>query len=177
MTGQYFLDRASEYLTNAGAPLAPAEPLAAWAERARELGDMKVGVLVAQDGRLLAHTRYTGGGVRRPGVSYVTEAIDPVAEEEVTREVGLAGSRLRRVTGLGVVHVSYSDVCTGRGRLALERTAQQWREAREAERARKAELDDAIRVAAAAEGMTEVEIAEATGANRTTVRRALGKPR
>lgn len=55
----------------------------------------------------------------------------------------------------------------------LRAYADAWRAARDAERARMAELSAAI--AAAASDMTEAEIVRATDINRVTVRKAMGK--
>lgn len=58
----------------------------------------------------------------------------------------------------------------------LDQAVEAWRKAKRTERARMADLDLAIK-AASARGMSERAIMTATGLNRNTVRRALGKSR
>lgn len=113
----YFAAKAAAVIIKAGGDPALSGPLAAWAQDQRAAGpDRQVGVLVASDGRLLAATRRTDYDPICATASYVTEMLDTSDDRVVGREVGLAAGQLRYTTGLGVIHVTTSDVCLGAGR-------------------------------------------------------------
>lgn len=76
--------------------------------------DFAAGVLVGEDGTILANTRRSGSPV---AATYVTSVTDPTHSEVVNLEAGLAVGRLQRLTGQGVIQVTYSDVCKGAGRM------------------------------------------------------------
>lgn len=122
----YFVDKARQAFAKAHGNPDMSGPLAEWAQHARTVGtDTTVGVIVGEDGVILADTRHiTSGG---SGATYVTGVRNPehtgwdVGVENF--ELGLAMPILRRLTGHGVIHVRYSQVCQGAGRPAAERSA------------------------------------------------------
>lgn len=111
MTHPYFADKAREAFRTAGGDPDHADALAQWAEDAHDIGDPDRGVLVAEDGTLLANTRYSRG---RVGATYV-EDDDLTKHDLAHREVGMALHALQRQTGQRVMHVKMSSVCRGQG--------------------------------------------------------------
>lgn len=107
----YFTDKARNVFAAAGGDPANAGELAAWAQRVRPTNDSRLGVVVAETGRIVAETRYVPG---RVGASYVTAVTDPADDDLVNREVGLAGGALTFRHGQ-TVHVKFSQVCLGAG--------------------------------------------------------------
>jgi hypothetical protein len=114
MTTDYFDRKAREVLTRAGGTGNPDAfgPLATWARHAALVArDPLRGVIVGQDGTVLAQTRHVPATIATPGTTYVrTCYADPSL---AGLEVGLVCASLRRLTGQGVIHVRYSEVCTG----------------------------------------------------------------
>lgn len=108
----YHLDRARAVITRAGGDPDIAGPLARWAASIQGTQDMAAGVILGQDGTILAHTRRGG---RPVAAAYVTEVTDPANADLVRLEAGLAAAALARTTGQGTIQVTYSDVCTGPG--------------------------------------------------------------
>lgn len=117
----YFRGRAEAVFAEAGGDPAAAGPLAAWAQQVKQSGQdaatAGLGVVVADDGRLIAITKHsTGWGVR---ATYVTGLLvdDPQLERAhlVGLEVGLATARIAGKIGHPVIHVRASQVCTGKG--------------------------------------------------------------
>ena len=113
----YFVDKARRAFATAGGDPDLSGPLAEWAQDARAAGDGSVGVLVGEDGTILADTRHVS--TRGIGASYVTAVRNPAhagfRQGVLEFEIGLAAGALRRLTGAGVVHIRYSQVCQGAG--------------------------------------------------------------
>lgn len=107
----YFVDKARQVFTRAGGDPAHCGPVAAWAAHARQAGDHRVGVVVAETGQILADTRHVPG---RVGATYIRAVTHDTDTHLVGREVGLAVGALRRAHG-PAVHVRYSQVCQGAG--------------------------------------------------------------
>lgn len=105
--------RAAEIFTEAGGDPANAADLEHWARAQRDEGDpIRAGVLVTQDGRLIAETRRIGP-LSGPGVTayYVIQPMIDGAEELKELESGLAAGRAQRLAGQPVVHLKASEVC------------------------------------------------------------------
>ncbi|GEL19324.1 hypothetical protein [Pseudonocardia asaccharolytica] len=107
----YFTAKAREVLRRGGGDPDHAGPLAAWAEQVRPSGDSRLGVVVAHDGRIVAHTRHAPA---RVSASYIQAVADDDGDHLVGREVGLAISALSRRHG-PCIHVHFSQVCQGPG--------------------------------------------------------------
>lgn len=105
----YFIAKAREYMHKAGGDPDLAGPLADWARAARAINDTNRGVIVAEDGTIVAQTRRMGYPA---AASYVTQE-DAQRYGLHAEEVGLAMGELRRITGQRLVHVTMSDVCCG----------------------------------------------------------------
>lgn len=117
MTHEYFIWKARTVLSAADGDPEVAGPLADWAEAAKAVGDRRVGVIVAEDGRLLAETRFSGGPV---GAHYVrSTVVEEVRRYVVKLEVGLALGQIGKAAGMQVIHVRYSEVCEGPGKDAI----------------------------------------------------------
>ena len=115
MTHGYFTDKARDAFTRAGGDPDRSTALATWAEQAHAAGDSHRGVLVDDQGEILADTVHSPATASTPGATYVTDVHLSAARFEIQgREVGLAAGSLRRLTGRGVIHVTYSEVCAGR---------------------------------------------------------------
>ena len=115
-THGYFVDKARTVFTNAKGDPELSYLLASWAEAAHATGDSRVGVIVTEDGRILATTRHTPATASSPGATYVTDVADGASHESVINlELGLALGSLRRLTGKRLIHVKYSEVCQGAG--------------------------------------------------------------
>lgn len=108
----YCTDRARDVYSRAGGNPDNAGPLAQWAESVIGTDAFRLGVILAEDGTILAHTRREGHPV---AATYVTSVTDPAYAEVVKLEASLAVGGLRRLTGQGVICVTYSDVCKGAG--------------------------------------------------------------
>lgn len=118
MTHPYFTAKARRIFTNARGNPDNAGPLASWAESARrESADPDRGVLVAEDGTIVAHTRYVRA---RVSAHYVTAC--PLDTTQVNREVGLATSSMARELGQAIIHVTFSQAATGASRSSDPRT-------------------------------------------------------
>ena len=176
MTHPYFTAKAQDAFSRAGGDPDKAGPLAEWAEQAKRIGDPKRGVIVAEDGQLVAATRY----VTDPGISAWY-----VAKEDADRlqlfgnEIGLATAQLHRILGKRVIHVTMPEVTRGAGLRAQEPdplTAV--RRAAEESQAADAALRKAALEAHAA-GQSPRQIAEVAGVAHTTIYRWIkdGEPR
>ena len=119
MTHPYFVAKARDFMRRAGAaPDVDITGIARWAQiayLANQAGYSRArrrGIIIGQDGSVLAETRRVGrrrGLVRhadRPDLKRITGQDGPT-------EVGLAMGAIRRATGLPVVHADYSDLCEG----------------------------------------------------------------
>ena len=164
----YFTAKAQDAFSRAGGDPDKAGPLAEWAEQAKRIGDPKRGVIVAEDGQLVAATRY----VTDPGISAWY-----VAKEDADRlqlfgnEIGLATAQLHRILGKRVIHVTMPEVTRGAGLRAQEPdplTAV--RRAAEESQAADAALRKAALEAHAA-GQSPRQIAEVAGVAHTTIYR------
>lgn len=166
MTPEYFTAMAREVFSRAGGDPDKAGPLAEWAEEAKKIGDPKRGVIVAEDGQLVAATRY----VTDPGISAWY-----VAKEDADRlglfgnEVGLATAQLHRILGKRVIHVTIRKEPDP---LAAVRRAAEESQAADAA-LRKAALE------AHAAWQSPRQIAEVAGVAHTTIYRWIkdGEPR
>ena len=175
----YFVAKARQRMAAAGGDPANAGPLAEWARDAKRIGDARRGVIVAEDGELVAATMYHPGTNSRPGVSYVEKA-------DVQRwglnhdETGLATAELERVTGRRLVHVTMPEVCRGAGKFIQQvadgsHTPDPLAPVKRAA-ARSADAAQAVRQAVADAytwGATPTELGRAAGVNRVTIYRWL----
>lgn len=169
----YYLAKARDMLRRAGGDPDVAGPLAEWAERHRD-DETVQGVVVAEDGTLVAETIRAREGNGRPGATYIAGA--DIERYHLTHHVlDMALPDLRRAAGQQVIHVTRSEVCRGAARhidggemAAVEVTT----------RARTAAVDGAtiadeawresIRTATAA-GHSLAEVAAAAGVTRARV--------
>lgn len=115
MTHPYFVDKARARLAEAGGDPDNAGPLAAWAEEAKRINDARRGVIVAEDGELIAGTRYHPSTPSQPGASYVDRE-DSARYHLSGNETGLAVAQLSRITGKRLIHVTMPEVCRGAGK-------------------------------------------------------------
>lgn len=107
MTDSYFVAKAREVFARAGGDPANAGALAEWAEEAKQIGDPKRGVIVAEDGELVAATHYVADvGI---GASYVVKD-DAARLGLFGDEVGLAAAQISRTLGKRVIHVTMPEV-------------------------------------------------------------------
>lgn len=168
-THPYFVAKAREVFSRAGGDADKAGPLAEWAEEAKQIGDPGRGVIVAEDGQLVAATRHVAGiGI---GASYVVKE-DAERLGLFGNEVGLATAQLHRILGKRVIHVTMPEVTRGAGAhvsdLAepLESVRRAARESRQAAEA----LEATVRAAHDA-GVSPTELAKAADVARTTIYR------
>ena len=118
MSSTYFEAQARDVFMAAGGDPANSRPLATWAEDARANRDWRrLGVVVAQDGRLIAETIRLNvlAGV---SVVYVTDVLvgvpDPADIDGTILD--LACGAIRQQIGQPVIHVPAWQVCTGAAR-------------------------------------------------------------
>ena len=111
----YFLSKARDVCIQASGDPANAAALAAWAQEARDVNDSRRGVIVAEDGSLIAETYFYPGGPDTPGATYLTPA-DTKRYELFGNELGIALGALSRITGQHLIHVRMSEVCSGAGK-------------------------------------------------------------
>lgn len=109
----YFVLKAREVIARAQGDPDTAGPLAEWARHAKEHGDDRDGVLVAESGRLIAHTRHRLATNATPGETRVVEALTEDAGPLVGEHLDSAVAKARRVVGEQVIHVKRSQVCSG----------------------------------------------------------------
>lgn len=114
MAHPYFVAKARARFAELGGDPNNAGPLAEWAEEAKQIGDARRGVIVADDGELVAETYYCVDHPDRPKGSYVKQA-DARRYDLVGNETSLATAQLRRILGKKVVHVTMAEVCRGAG--------------------------------------------------------------
>jgi hypothetical protein len=118
----YFTDKARAVFIRAKGDPENAGPLAEWAEAEWAAGYNRQGVIVAEDGTLLAETRHTPATASTPGATYVTRLLVDLPPHEAATigslEVGLATGALQRSTGQHAIHVKHWEVCTGSGQHA-----------------------------------------------------------
>lgn len=170
----YYADKAAVALARAGGDSDVAGPLAAWAEAQARIGsDPSVGVLVAEDGLLLAETQHTSGP-GEPGGSYVTKVLISDALMVKGVPVDLACADMRNLLGMGVTHVKISDVTHGSGEYAREVLARVKADVAARAAADEKRLITAAREALAA-GRGERGVADALGWSRQKLRVKLGK--
>ena len=169
MTHAYFTAKAREVFSRAGGDPDKAAALAEWAEEAKRIGDPKRGVIVAEDGELVAATRY---------VSDIGMGASYVVKEDADRlglfgnEVGLATAQLHQILGQRVIHVTMAEVTRGAGAHVSD-LADPLDAARRAARD-VAAADEALRQAvikAHAAGASPRQIGDAIGVSHTTVHR------
>jgi hypothetical protein len=115
MTHGYFTDKARAVIGRAGGDPDTAGALAEWAEEAKRIGDPRRGVIVAEDGSLVAATRYYREHSDRAGASYVEKA-DARRWGLHVEETGMAIGELHRITGKQLIHVTMPEMCRGAGR-------------------------------------------------------------
>ena len=169
MTHEYFIAKAREVFARAGGDPANAGALAEWAEEAKKIGDAKRGVIVAEDGQIIAATRY----VAEPGIgaSYVIKA-DSDRLGLFGNEVGLALGQIRQQVSQRVIHVTMPEVTRGAGARVPD-LADPLEAVRRAAR-ESAAAEDALRQAvidAHAAGASPRQIGDAIGVSHTTVHR------
>ena len=169
MTHAYFTAKAREVFSRAGGDPAKAAALAEWAEEAKRIGDPKRGVIVAEDGELVAATRY---------VSDIGMGASYVVKEDADRlglfgnEVGLATAQLHQILGQRVIHVTMAEVTRGAGAHVPDLADPLDAARRAAQEASAA--DEALRQAvieAHAAGASPRQIGDAIGVSHTTVHR------
>lgn len=169
MTESYFVAKAREVFSRAGGDPAKAGALAEWAEEAKKIGDPKRGVIVAEDGSLVAATRYVADiGI---GASYVVKE-DADRLGLFGNEVGLATAQIGRKLGQRVIHVTMAEVTRGAGAHVSD-LADPLDAARRAARD-VAAADEALRQAvidAHTAGASPRQIGDAIGVSHTTVHR------
>nr|WP_300145453.1 hypothetical protein [Propionicimonas sp.] len=118
MSSEYFAAQAADVFMAAGGDPANSKPLAAWAEDARANRDWRrLGVVVAQDGRLIAETIRLNvlAGVT---VTYVTDVlVDLPDPDDIDGTIlDLACGAIRQQIAMPVIHVPAWQVCSGRSR-------------------------------------------------------------
>lgn len=117
----YFVAKAAQWMRRAGGRAEDAEDLARWAQiawhadRLGMAGARLRGVVIAEDGTLLAETRRS----REPGrgvsaVCVVPEDLKRLTGAAVPNVVDMAMSAIGRAVGRPVRHVRFSEVCQGR---------------------------------------------------------------
>lgn len=107
----YFTFKARAAFTAAGGDPDRSDPLAAWAQQARETDDSRLGVVVAETGDILAETRRS---TDRVAAAYVRTVTDPADRDLIGLVADLATGALTRRHG-PAIHVRYSQVCQGPG--------------------------------------------------------------
>lgn len=112
----YFTAKAREFMHKAGGDPDLAGPLAEWAQEARRINNTGRGVLVAEDGTIVAQTHLTEGFVR----AWYVSAEDSRRYGLSREEVGLARHDLGAIVGQRLVHATMSDVCLGAGKHVKE---------------------------------------------------------
>lgn len=177
MTHQYFIAKARARFYELGGDPDNSGPLAEWAEEAKRLDDPARGVIVAEDGELIAQTRYHHGGAGRPGAVYVTEA-DAQRWGLHATECDLAKGQLAALTGKRVVHVTMPEVCHGAGQFVPEVPSGPPDPLAKVTRAaaKRAETEDALRQAvrdAYSLGANPTDLARAADVSRPTIYRWL----
>lgn len=107
----YFQDKAAQMIQKAGGDPTRAAELAAWAQQAKETDRPRTdGVLVAEDGSLVAETFRNQGKVQ---ASYVEPADMDRLGLNRPNELGLAQGAIEQKIGQRTIHVSVSDVAYG----------------------------------------------------------------
>ena len=165
----YFVAKAREVFSRAGGDPDRAGQLAVWAEEAKQIGDPKRGVIVAEDGELVAATHYVADvGI---GASYVVKD-DSARLGLFGDEVGLAAAQISRKLGKRVIHVTMAEVTRGAGAHVPDLADPLDAARRAAQEA--ATADEALRQAvieAHAAGASPRQIGDAIGVSHTTVHR------
>ena len=104
---------ARELLARAGGDPANAGPLAQWGRTLRrECPGNRAdrGVIVAEDGTLIAETRRRGWKGGHGAAQYVSARLDGGNTEVVNVEYGLAQGRINQEVGTNTIHVTYWEV-------------------------------------------------------------------
>ncbi|MEA5054164.1 MAG: hypothetical protein VB093_12080 [Propionicimonas sp.] len=118
MSHDYYLAQAEDAFAAAGGDVDNAGQLAAWAEAARSRPDMmRLGVIVAADGQLIAETIRLHVTVAISAV-YVNRLLVDLPDPSDVRGtiLDLAVGSIRRQLGQPVIHVPAWQVCTGAAR-------------------------------------------------------------
>ena len=120
----YFKTKAQLALHKAGANTDNWEPLATWAQQARKNDPqpdpdrvrdfVPQGVIITQNGDIVAQTFRSLGTTMSPGGTYVDRDTCTV-DFEGGNELGLARSAIAHELGERLVHIKYSDVACGDG--------------------------------------------------------------
>lgn len=118
MASKYFEAQAADVFGQAGGDPANSRPLATWAEDARVNRDWRrLGVIVAQDGTLIAETIRLNVLVG-VSVTYVTDVLvdlpDPGDVDGTILD--LACGAIRQQIAMPIIHVPAWQVCSGRSR-------------------------------------------------------------
>jgi hypothetical protein len=171
----YFTDKARDVFTKAGGDPDVTGPLARWAQDHK--GKRGVGVIVAEDGTLVAETRHVDATDSTPGATYVTRQ-DASRLGMVWHEVDLAMAELQHRTGRRHIHVKVSEVTQGAG----TGRAGQWPDLAAAA-AESARAEDAAGVArdrlyaqiraAVGAGLSKSEASRISGITRPTIDKLL----
>lgn len=163
----YYLTRAATALREAGAPTADPTEIATWAqETARTDRRARAGIVVDQQGRILAETRRHGRDVQ---AWYVVRLADGIDQRWVLdTEVSLAMGGIRQQTGRPVIHLSWWDVGSGHVWPAdLRRDQERVERAQAALEEARAARDVTVREALGE--ITPGEVREATGLSRQRI--------
>lgn len=106
----YYRALARKALVHAGAPKADPSALAQWAQDHAD--QPKAGVVVDEDGRIVAQSTTQGSDVK---VRYVDKIMDPTIDPKgiLDTELGLAMSGIRHETGRPVIHLAQWEVSHG----------------------------------------------------------------
>lgn len=181
MTHAYFVAKARARLAQAGGDPDHAGPLAEWAGEAKRIGDARRGVIVAEDGELIAETLYHPPTAGSPGATYVRPD-DTERYDLSPNEVGMAMGQLHQITGKRLIHVTMPEVCRGAGKHVPEVTGPSISldplAAVGLARVKSAAAAGALRVAVAdayTRGSTPTELAAAVGVTRQTIYRWLAE--
>ena len=118
MSSEYFAAQARDVFMAAGGDPANSRPLATWAEDARANRDWRrLGVIVAQDGRLIAESVRLNvlAGV---SVVYVVDLLVELPDpDDIDGTIlDLACGAIRQQIAMPVIHVPAWQVCSGRSR-------------------------------------------------------------
>ncbi len=160
---------AQSVFSRAGGDPDKAGPLAEWAEEAKRVGDPKRGVIVSEDGELVAATRYVADvGI---GASYVVDE-DAKRLGLFGTEVGLASGQIAKQLGRRVIHVTMPEVTRGAGTHApdLDGLLEDLRRVARA-RAAAEQVERQTALLAHTAGASPRQIADAIGVSHTTVHR------
>jgi len=113
----YHRARAKALMVRSGGETTNISPLALWAEKVVDQGRVRVGVVVARSGRLIAETFTVPSGPGTCGGVYVTKLLVPFRDSTPSRvigsEVGITIGTLATIAGEPVIVVKDWEVCRG----------------------------------------------------------------